>query len=215
VTLDTRSGRRTRLRSWPDLQVNLPAISLPAFTGVRSVRVTSGVVRTLRTIDFGGRASQRRLDEDVRVPLDVSIQWVRNLVTSYQGSMRNGHGDDPTGKTEREEWAHRISLRSQLLPAGWFAGRLDRPISVSVLAAFTSERTCRRTTAASECVAYIDQIGRSLNVALDTSVRGFTVGMQVSFDDRQSFVGRRNGATQFQVGLFGQLDFTGGALPVG
>jgi hypothetical protein len=129
--------------------------------------------------------------------------------------VRNGHGDDPTGKTEREERAHRVSLRSQLLPAGWLAGRLDRSVSVSVLAAFTSERACRRTTAASECVAYVDQIGRSVNVALDTSVRGLTVGMQVSFDDRQSFVGRRNGATQFQVGLFGQLNFTGGARSLG
>jgi hypothetical protein len=92
---------------------------------------------------------------------------------------------------------------------------LDRPIAVSVLAAFTSERPCRYTTASTECVAYLDQIGRSLNLSLDTSVRGFAVGMQVSFDDRQSFVGRRTGSTQFQVGLFGQLNFTGGALPLG
>jgi hypothetical protein len=172
-------------------------------------------VRTLRTIQFGRGLDQRRVDDDIRVPLDVSVQWIRNLVTTYQGAVRRGRGEDPTGATERDERSHRVSVRSQVLPPSWLASRLDRPIAVSVLAAFTSERTCRNTTASTECVAYLDQIGRSLNLSLDTSVRGFAVGMQVSFDDRQSFVGRRTGSTQFQVGLFGQLNFTGGALPLG
>jgi hypothetical protein len=215
VTYDTRSGRHTKLRSWPEIQASLPTVSLPAVTGIRAVNVSSGVVRTLRTIEFGGRAAQRRVDDDIRVPLDVSVQWIRNLVTTYQGAVRVGRGSDPTGETERDERSHRLSVRSQLLPMGWFEGRLDRPVSVSVLAAFVSERTCRTTAATTECVAFLDQIGRSLNVSLDTSVRGFAVGMQVSFDDRQSFVGRRTGSTQFQVGLFGQYNFTGGALPLG
>jgi len=215
VTLDTRSGRRTTLRSWPEVQASLPTFSPPALTGIRAITVSSGVVRTLRTIEFGGRADQRRVDDDIRIPVDVSIQWIRNLVTTYQGALRVGRGSDPTGETERDDRSHRVSVRSQLLPRGWFAGRLDRPVSVAVLAAFTSERTCRNTSSGSECVAFLDQIGRSLNVSLDTAVRGFAVGMQIGFDDRQSFVGRRTGSTQFQVGLFGQLNFTGGALPLG
>jgi hypothetical protein len=213
VALDTRSDRTTKLRTWPEVQASLPTIPLPSVIGVRSINLASGIVRTVRTIEFGGRAVQRRTDDDVRIPVNVSIQWIRNLVTTYQGSIRIGRGDDPTGETEREERSHRVSVRSQLLPPGWLASRLDRPISLSVLAAFTSERTCRDTTAGSECVAYLDQLGRSLSVSLDTSVRGFSVGLQVSFDDRQSFVGQRAGSTQFQVGLFGQLDFSGGALP--
>jgi hypothetical protein len=106
-------------------------------------------------------------------------------------------------------------VRSQLLPTGWFAGRFDRPVSVSLLAAFTSERTCRATTAKAECVAYVDQVGRTLNLTFDTAMGGFTVGMQVSLDDRQSFVGRKTGSTQFQVGVFGQLDFNGSSVPLG
>ena len=214
VTLDTRSGRRTTLRSWPEIQASLPTVSPPGLTGIRAITVSSGLVRTVRTIQFGGGAAQRRRDDDIRVPVDVSVQWIRNLVTTYQGAIRVGRGDDPTGETEREERSHRVAVRSQLLPPEWLARRLDRPVSVSLLAAFTSERTCRNTSAGSECVAFLDQIGRSLNLSLDTSVRGFAVGMQVSFDDRQSFVGQRTGSTQFQVGLFGQLNFTGGSLPV-
>ncbi|HSH75314.1 MAG TPA: hypothetical protein VLA09_06510, partial [Longimicrobiales bacterium] len=212
-TLDTRSDRRTVLRSWPEMRASLPTLVPPSSLGIRAINISSGVVRTQRTMEFGGRAAQRRFDEDIRIPVDVSVQWQRTLVTSYQGAFRVGQGEDPTGETERDEWAHRVSVTSQLLPAGFLSRRFDRPVSLSVLGAYTSERTCRATTARDECVAFVDLIRRTLNVSLDTSVRGFSVGLQMSFDDRQSFVGQRTGSTQFQVGLFGQLDFSGGTLP--
>ncbi len=214
TTLDTRSRRRTVLRSWPEIQASLPTLVPPAGLGIRAIRVTSGITRTRRTIEFGGGGSQRRRDEDLRVPLDVSIQWMRTLATSYQATFRVGSGVDPTGETERDETSHRVSIASQLLPPDWLASRLDRPISVSLLGAYTSERVCRATTAAGACVAFLDQVGRTLNLSLDTSVRGLAVGLQMSLDDRQSYVGRRTGSTQFQVGVFGQLQFTGGSLPL-
>jgi hypothetical protein len=215
TTLDTRSDRRTLLRSWPEIQASLPTLAPPAAIGIRAVNVSSGIVRTRRTIEFGEGTAQRRLDEEFRIPLDVSVQWQRTLVTSYQGAYRTGRGQDPTGETERDEWTHRVAVTSQLLPAGFIARRLDRPVSLSILGAHTAERTCRSTSARPECVAFVHQVRRTLSVSLDTSVRGFSVGLQASFDDRRSFVGQRTGSTQFQVGLFGQLDFTGGALPFG
>jgi hypothetical protein len=214
TTLDTRSRRRTVLRNWPEVQVSLPTFVPPASLGIRSVRVTSGLVRTQRTIEFGARGAQQRRDEDVRVPIDVSVQWARTLATSYQATFRVGSGKDPTGETERDESSHRVSITSQLLPPDWLGGRLDRPVSLSLLGAYTSERICRTTTAAGACVAFLDQVGRTLNLSLDTSVRGFGVGLQMSLDDRQSYVGQRTGSTQFQVGVFGQLQFTGGSLPL-
>jgi hypothetical protein len=36
----------------------------------------------------------------------------------------------------------------------------------------------------------------------------------MSYDDRQSFVGQQTGSTQFQLGLFGQLQFSAGTLPL-
>ncbi len=68
--------------------------------------------------------------------------------------------------------------------------------------------------AGEECVPFVDQITRTASLALDTSVGGFEFGLQLSYDDRQSFVGQRTGSTQFQVGLFGQLDFAAGSLPI-
>jgi hypothetical protein len=215
TTLDTRSDRRTRLQSWPEVQASLPTLQPGSGLGVRSINITSGFVRTRRTIDYGGRAAQRRVDEDVRIPLNVSVQWVGTLVTSYQGAFRAGQGEDPTGETERDEWSHRVSLTSQLLPTGFFSGRFDRPVNLALLGALTSERLCRDTSAKQECVDFVDQVRRTLSLSLETGVRGLSVGLQMSLDDRQSYVGQESGSTQFQVGIFGQLDLSGGSLPFG
>ena len=215
TTLDTRSDRRTVQRVWPNVQARLPTISPPGFTGIQSVTLAAGIARTRRTLELGGRAQQERFDEDLRLPLDVSVTWLRNLVTSYQGALRTGRGEDPTGETERDEESHRVSLSGQVLPAGVLASALDRPVQLSLLAGYTSERRCRNTAARDECVTFLDQESRTVNLSLDTSVGGFQFGIQVSFDDRQSFVGQRTGSTQFQVGIFGQLELSAGALPVG
>ncbi len=215
TTLDTRSDRRTLQRSWPDLQASLPTVRLPSYTGIQSVNFSAGVVRTRRRIDFGGAAAQRRFDEDVQVPLDVTVNWIRTLTTTYRGSFRDGRGTDPTGDTEREQQTHRFSLSSQLLPWGGLAQRLDRPIQLTVIGTFVRERNCRKPVAGDECVAFLDQLIRSASFTLNTSLRGLELGVQVSYDDRQSFVGQQTGSAQLQVGIFGQLDFAAGALPLG
>jgi len=213
-TLDLRSDRRTRRQSWPDIRATLPTLRPPSFTGIRAVSLSSGIVRTEREIVLGGRALQRRFDSDTQVPIEASIQWLRSLATTYRASFRAGEGVDPAGETEREQQTHRISLTTQLLPPGAMAARLDRPIRVSLIAAYGSERNCRITAAGDDCVPFLDQVTRTASLGVDTSAGGFEFGLQLSFDDRQSFVGQRTGSTQFQLGLFGQLGFTAGDLPI-
>jgi hypothetical protein len=214
TTLDTRSDRRTVLKRWPDVRARLPALTLPAATKIRSVSLSSGVTRIERETEFGGRGVQRRFDEDVQVPLNVSIAWLGTLVTSYRGAFREGRGVDPTGDTERDRREHHITVSSMFVPPGGLASHLDRAVRLSLIAGYTSERECRTTTARNECVAFLDQILRSVNLSLDTSVSGFELGAQVSYDDRQSFVGQRTGSTQFQMMLWGQLQFSAGTIPL-
>jgi hypothetical protein len=213
TTLDTRSDRRTVLRRWPDVRARLPALTLPAATKIRSVSISSGITRIERETEFGGQGLQRRFDEDVQIPLNVSIVWRGTLVTSYRGAFREGRGVDPTGNTERDRREHHITVSSLFVPPGGLARRLDRAVRVSLLAGYTSERECRTTTAREECVAFIDQILRSVNLSLDTSVGGFEMGVQMSYDDRKSFVGQRTGSTLFQLMLWGQLQFSAGMIP--
>ncbi len=214
TTLDTRSDRRLTQKRWPNVRTSLPPIRLPAFTGIQRVSVSSGYTRNDGEIVYGGRGRQRRVQEDVQIPVDLSITWVGSLVTTYRGSFRDGTARDPTGDTEAMEHSHRFSVSSRFLPPGPWGRRLARPIQLSVLAGYTAERNCRSTVVGDRCVPFLDQIRRSLSLSLNTSVRGMEVGVQMSYDDRQSFVGQENGSTQFQVGLFGQLQFSAGVLPV-
>jgi hypothetical protein len=213
TTLDTRSDRLLTQRRWPDVRGSLPPLTLGGFLGIQRVGVSSGYARNDRAIVYGGLGEQERTQEDVQVPVELSVTWLGSLVTAYRGSFREGTAHDPTGDTDQTEASHRFSVSSQFLPPGAWGSRLDRPLKLTVLAGYTAERSCRTTMAGDRCVSFLDQIRRSLSVALDTSVRGMEVGVQASWDDRQSFVGQKTGSTQFQLGIFGQLQFSAGMFP--
>ncbi|MDH5758538.1 MAG: hypothetical protein OEZ65_03030 [Gemmatimonadota bacterium] len=215
ATLDTRSGRDLVQERWPDVRVALPPVSLPEGWGVERLNLSTGYSRNTRELLFGGQGLQRRYQEDRQVPVEVSVTWVGSLVTSYRATLRSGGGEDPTGDTEQNRWTHRLAVSSRFLPPGGLADRLDRPVRFSFLVGYTSETDCRTTVARAECVPYLDQVRKSMSVSLDTSVGGMEVGFQASYDDRQSFVGRQTGSTQFQVGIFGQFQIAAGTLPVG
>ncbi|HSG09150.1 MAG TPA: hypothetical protein VLA36_12390 [Longimicrobiales bacterium] len=214
ATLDTRSDRNMTQRRWPDLRVSLPPLTLPAFTGIQRLSLSTGYLGTEREILYGGFGQQRRFQDDTQVPVDVSISWRGTLVTSYRASFRSGQAKDPTGLTDRVQDSHRISVSSQFLPPGGWRERLDRPVTFTLQAGYVAERDCRTTASRADCVPFLDQIRRSLATAMSTSLGGFEVGFQMSYDDRQSFVGQQTGSTQFQLGLFGQLQFSAGTLPI-
>jgi hypothetical protein len=90
---------------------------------------------------------------------------------------------------------------------------LDRPLHLSVIASHVRELECRATVALIACVPFVDQVTRSVGTTLSAMIQGFEVGIQSSWTDRQSFVGQRPGATQFQLGIFGQFQVQAGVLP--
>jgi hypothetical protein len=212
TTLDTRSDRRAYSRSWPDVQARIQDITVPTFLRrvVTGLSLTSGFRRTIREATYGGSGLQRRVREDREVPLDLSVRWAGAVSTTYRGSYVDGEGEDPTGDTERRRRSHLLSLTSSFSPPEKFAERLQEPIQLTFGYQYTSQTDCRATAGRESCTAFMDQIIQSLNLTLDTVVSSLQVGLQLSYTDRQSFVGRRNGSTQFQLGFFGQFLFENG-----
>ena len=146
------------------------------------------------------------------MPVDVAVVWAGGISTSYRGSFVSGRGGDPTGDTERARENHTISVSGTFRPPFELAERLDRPLTTSALAQYTSDRNCRATAGGTACVAFLDELIRSLMVRLETTVSRTDLRLQLSYTDRKSFVGLRTGSTQFQFGLFGRFIIADDAL---
>jgi hypothetical protein len=58
----------------------------------------------------------------------------------------------------------------------------------------------------------VDFLNRSVNLRLDTILLPLEVGLHLTYTKRRSFVGQHEGATQFQLGLFGQFLFDNGSF---
>jgi hypothetical protein len=217
TTLDTRADREVMQRRWPNLRASLPPLNLGSFFGIRRITLSSGFTENTLETEYGGRGAQTRFQEDTQIPVDLTLTWMGSLVTSYRGSIRRGTGTDPTGDTEHDELTHRVSVVAQLAPPGRLARRLDRPVRFSLIMGQATESDCRSPNGAAElgCVPFVDQKRRSMSLSLDTAVGGFDLGLQMSYDRRQSFVGQRTGSTQFQLGVFGQLQVSAGSFAPG
>ncbi len=94
-----------------------------------------------------------------------------------------------------------------------FARHLDRPVTASLFFRYTADRNCRATVGAERCTAFLDDIIRVLNLRLDTAVNRMDLRLQLSYTDRQSFVGLEAGSTQLQFGLFGNFTVGRGSFP--
>ena len=209
-TLDTRSDRSVRVETWPDLRVSLRDLGTP--WGAR-ITLGSGLQRAFRETAFGLGTEQTRTDEDLQVPAELVVGWARDASLAYRATFRAGEGRDPTGDTDRDRTTHRVSLASLLVAPPWLPLPVERPVRLALEWGYVAERDCREVMSREGCIAFVDQLARSLNLSLDTRLGGLDVGLNAGYVDRQSFVGQRTGSTQFQLGLFGQFLFEAGQLP--
>jgi Motility related/secretion protein len=209
-TLDTRSDRNRVQRTWPDLTASLTALTLPnGFPLLRQVTLSAGLRRTTDETSFGGEELQRRFGERTSVPVSLSMTWNGAIRTAYRGRFTQGRGQDPTGLTELDTQSHIFTLAAAFLPPTMIAQHLDRPITTSLEIRYSSDRNCRLSVGQDECVAFLDEILRELNLGLDTAVDRMGLRFQISYTDRQSFVGLASGNTQFYFGLFGNFTIAG------
>ena len=211
-TLDTRSDRTLRRETWPDVSVSLASLPLPDQGLIRRVSLSAGFQRIKQKTAFGGVGLQERFQRDERIPVEIALVWVGGLSTSYRGSFTSGEGGDPTGETERKRENHTVSLTGSMRPPFGLAARLTRPITISALLQYASDRNCRSTATRPECVPFLDELIRSLIFRVESAVSRMDLRLQLSYTDRRSFVGLRSGSSQFQFGLFGRFVIADDAL---
>ncbi|MFC1791104.1 hypothetical protein ACFL0I_01385, partial [Gemmatimonadota bacterium] len=212
--LNVRSDREIRSRSWPDLRVSMSDVPVPQVAErlLESLAVSAGFRQTLMETTFGGRGLQRRVMEEVQIPLDVALTWAGEVSTQYRGSFTRGEGEDPTGDTRNERESHTFLLTSTLAEPPLLAERLDGPLRISMGYQYSSELNCRTPFGRDVCVPFVDFLNRSVSFTLDTVISPMEVGLHLTYTNRQSFVGRHEGSTQFQMGIFGEFLFNSGTF---
>ncbi len=212
--LHQRSDREVRTRSWPDLRLSVAEVALPERVRglLRTLSLGSGYRVSLTESTFGGFGLQRRTRRERQVPLELSASWAGNLTLRYRGSFAEGKGRDPTGDTRTERTSHTLLLSASLAETPVLRERLDGPLRATLGYQYSADVNCRVPAGVPGCVPFLDHLIRSLNLSLDTVILPLEVGLHVAYSDRRSFVGRHDGSSQFQVGIFGQFLFDGGAF---
>lgn len=212
AAFDRRSERRSHTRGWPNLAVRLTDLPIPSDLRryLSRMSVSSGFQRSEQVASFGHGALQERRSVDTQIPVDLSLTVLRTVSASYRGQFQSGRSSDPTGDTERTQTSHNLSIVTALRAPGSLAETFRRPVQLSLRYNYASQMNCRVSTASQSCVPFIDQILRGFNLTLDSTVSDMNIGLQMSYTDRQSFVGQRSGNSQFQLGIFGQFLFSAG-----
>lgn len=210
-SLDQRSEREVRTRSWPDVRIGSSDVPVPgAWRGVlERISFTSGLQRVREAVHFG-RGLQERRRTDVRIPTEITFQWDGGVLARLRATLAEGDGQDPTGVTQRSTRDLGFTFESGGLGQG--AGVFGAAFRLTLSGEYASRDECRIPTGRVECVPFLDQVNRSLGFGVDTEWSGFEVGGQASLVDRRSFTGFESGFTQFQLGIWGRMEFSAGPI---
>jgi hypothetical protein len=216
---DRHVGRRDQTeRSWPDVQVSWREVPVPGLLQRVLTRwsFSTGFVRTARSTVLRGDVPRSWERLEATVPFEVRLGFTSGLALAYITALTSGDGQDPTGLTEHQGITHGVDLSGRFrAPFGLAESTFPEPLRLSVAFDSNAERQCRTAgnrPAPAPCTPFIDHVSRRLNLTLSTLVSQLDVGLQGSYVDRRSFIGTQVGASQFQLGLFGQFNVQSGTF---
>lgn len=235
--------RRTEALTWPDLRVGLERGRWEgAWRGaMEGLSLSSGYRRTRAEADWGpdgeggdptrflnvsevsdaraGRGSgplrPHRLRREDQVPAEAVLRLAGGFTLRYSGSFLWGEGQDPTGVTRSRRAVHGAGVSGAVRRRPGGGAELDEPLRVSFSYQYTSQVGCREPEGVGKCTPFLDLLDRTVAFSLEGIARPLAVGLQVSYTDRRSFVGRKERASQFQLGVYGQFLFENGQVTPG
>jgi len=208
-------------RTWPDVELRWQNITIPhaiqPFLTSASAVAGYTLDRQSTTIGIGGQQVEQSLRQST-VPLQLRMRFGNGLSITYNSTLTSGDGSDPTGGTLQSAVSHSLSVGGRFVAPEALRDRFPQPIGLSVRYDYEAERQCRLPSVyqgIEDCTPYVDSLNRRLDVTLDSWVSQLDVGIQLSYNDRRSFVGTRAGNSQFQLSVFGQFDFSAGTFAGG
>jgi hypothetical protein len=215
---DSRGGRRSdRQTAWPSARLAWRAIQLPqSISGfLVSASAGAGYERAERSSLLGGRNAVNRGGTEDRFPMELSLTFAKGVTTSYTGTIIRGTSEDPTGDAENDGMNHTLQVSGIFQPPDFLRPKISNPISALLIFTQDDQRRCRfslQSLAEEACVPFVDTSVRTLNLTLDTRLSDINLGVRMGYTSRQNYVGTLTGSSQFQLGIFGQFNFSAGQI---
>ncbi len=205
-------------RTWPDLRISWPVLPLPAALSDAIARagVSTGYQWRVIHETLTGGAGELRSRTERGVPLELGLTFAGGVSASYAGQLASGWSSDATGDARTTTRDHALRMAGTFIAPAALRDRLGQPFRVELSFRQRSDRECRLRGAAADtgCVPYIDLVSRTLHLGLETALSQMNVGLQMSYDERRSTIGIRDGTSQLQLGLFGEFRLRSGEMPV-
>jgi hypothetical protein len=213
-TFTPYSVRGTTDVEWPWISLRWREVPFPdALTGLfRSVNLTA--TWRDRDRDVQTTTGQNQGTRTVTRSLNVGILFMNGFNFNYQWDDARTDRSDQTGGSESDRTSHSLRL-TRTLPPPSFLSFVKKPVRMSAEYSLNGNFDCRALGGTGfggtvpglggDCTAHVDQTTQSAAFTLDSDFTGYTVGVQLTWSNRGSAVGRQQSSNQINFNIFGRF----------
>ena len=201
---------------WPSLGLRWRTVPIPGLLDgiLRDVNLR-GSWRTRSTNTSTTTGQDRGSEQTVR-SVGLAFILVSGFNITYDIDNTKSERLDATGLSQSSRASHSVRLSGFLPPPG-FIPFIKNGVRVSLEYSNNGNSDCRALggsgfgdvdqTFRDDCTTHTEQTTQNAAFALDTDFTGYSLGIQLSWVQRASGVGRQQASSQFNFNIFGRFFF--------
>ncbi|MGW8283875.1 MAG: hypothetical protein ACWGON_11300, partial [Gemmatimonadota bacterium] len=212
--LTPRSERGTKDVEWPWISLRWREVPYPGFMSswFRNVNLTA----TWRDRDRNvlTTTGQNQGTRTLTRSLSIGFLFFNGFNFTYQLDNAETDRSDQTGGSESNRTSHSLRLTG-ILPPPSFIGFVKKPVRMSAEYSRNGNFDCRALGGSGysgtipglggDCTAHVDQTTQAASFSLDSDFTGYTLGVQLTWSNRGSAVGRQQNSNQINFNIFGRF----------
>jgi hypothetical protein len=199
---------------WPSFQVRWRDVPIPGplQSSLRDISITGGW-RTRETNTSTATGQDRGSERTVR-SVGLVFILMNGFNITYDFSNTASERLDATGLSQSNRASHSVRLSGFIPPPG-FLSFVKNDLRISFDYSNNGNSDCRALGGSGfgqidqmlsdDCTKHTDQTTQNAAFALDTDFTGYSIGVQFSWIERSSGVGRQQSSNQFNFDIFGRF----------
>jgi len=213
-TFTTLNERGVKDTEWPSFRVRWRDLPIPGplQSTLRDIIITGGWLA--RETNTSTTTGQDRGSEQTVQSVGLSFMLMNGFNITYDFSNTASERLDATGLSQSNRASHSVRLSGFIPPPG-FLSFVKNDLRISVDYSNNGNSDCRALGGSGfgqidqmlsdDCTKHTDQTTQNAAFALDTDFTGYSIGVQFSWIERSSGVGRQQSSNQFNFDIFGRF----------